>query len=116
MILEAGSKVLLAHRRLFESDSVRFFVGVVDDYEAGMARITGHTWLRDGYRGIFTKKSDGRTKVISLSSGTIIVYQLPSTVQMSSLRFDISEGTLLLEDGEGFRMDLSEGTHGARNA
>ena len=37
MILETGAKVLIAHRRLFEGDHGRYFTGVVEGYEGGLA-------------------------------------------------------------------------------
>jgi hypothetical protein len=43
MMLKEGDKILIAHRRLFEKDDVRFFVGRVDAYEAA----TGHSYVRD---------------------------------------------------------------------
>jgi hypothetical protein len=36
MLLKTGDKILIAHPRLFESDQDRFFVGQVEDYEAGV--------------------------------------------------------------------------------
>ena len=110
MILEPGTKVLVSHRRLFEQDHGRFFSGVVEGYERGVARICGHTWVRDGYRGEYSRKSDARTKIISLSSGTVIVYQLPGTVKMDRLRMESENTSLFLRDGSGFEMDLTEGT------
>ena len=117
MILETSSKVLISHRRLYDGDHTRFFVGVVEGYEAGIVRVCGHTWLRDGYQGLFRRKDDERTKVFSLASGTVMVYALPSTTDMTSLRFSIQGAEVYLEDEAGLRMDLSEGLlHGAPTA
>jgi hypothetical protein len=114
MILEHGSKILVSHRRQYEGDHARFFVGVVEDYEHGVVRATGHTWLRDGYQGVFKRKDDERTKIFSLDSGAVIVYALPSTVNLSTLTFDAQGGELALRDDFGFAMDMSEGIlHGA---
>jgi hypothetical protein len=55
MILERGAKVLVSHRRLFELDHGRYFIGVVEAYDAGVARVCGHTWTRDGYKGHFKR-------------------------------------------------------------
>ena len=38
MLLEPGDKILVAHRRLFERDVVRFFLGSVDAYERSRRR------------------------------------------------------------------------------
>ena len=47
-------------------------------------------------------------------SGTVIVYQLPSQVQIERLEFSTSGGLLFLQDGLGFQMDLTEGSLKAR--
>jgi hypothetical protein len=109
MILESGMKVLVTHRRLFESDHPRYFAGVVEGYENGLARVTGHTWTRDGYRGVFLRKQDARTKILAIGSGTMIVYQLPSTVQLEDFRIETEGARSYAHDASGFRMDLSEG-------
>ena len=108
MILEPGSKVLIAHRRLFDSDSGRFFIASVDAYEAGIARVTGHTWVRDTTFGKFQRKPAGVTKVISLSSGSLIVYALPDSLDLTSAMFVQNGSSLALCDGRGFEMDMSE--------
>ena len=37
MILNKGAKVLISHRRLYETDHGRYFTGMVDAYEDGIA-------------------------------------------------------------------------------
>lgn len=109
MILEEGSKVLIIHRRLFEGDNARFFVGVVDAYEQGVAKVRGHTWIRDSFSPGFFQKHDRRTKIASISSGTLLVYELPSETEMGKLKFSVNdEGKILLTDGNQLMLDLSE--------
>lgn len=109
MILETGSRVLIVHRRLFDGDGPRYFVGVVDGYEPGLVRVTGYSWTRDPFGGTFVRKSDIRTKVVSLVSGTVLVYQLSTeaTAEQLTLYFD-AEGCPFLVDGHRLRMDLAE--------
>lgn len=114
MLLDPGDTVLVAHRRLFEGDGVRFFLGRVDAYEAGVVKATGHSYTWDLLRGRMVEKRDERTKILSLSSGTLLVYQLPSDVASSSLAFAEQGGQLSLTDGAGYTMNLAEFTHGAR--
>jgi len=111
MILEPGSKTLIVHRRLFESDSPRYFVGTVDAYEHGVARVTGHTWLVDQLGGSFFRKPDSRTKIISLSAGTMIVYQLPASADLPHIKFEKYAGRIVLTDGKELKMDLCETEH-----
>ena len=109
-MLETGTKVFIAHRRLYEGDHGRFFVGVVEEYEAGVARIEGHTWLRSGYDGTYYRKDDLRTKIVPILSGSFIVYQLHTSVHLKSFRIEtVGTKTVARADG-GFLMDLSEAT------
>ena len=108
MLIERGAKVLVCHRRLFAEDQPRWFAGVVDDYGDGIARVTGFSWRRDPTRGI-QRRSDLRTKLVSLASGSLIVYQLPSETDLEALeiRQDQAHG-VWLTDRRKLSMDLSE--------
>ena len=113
MILEKGSKVLVSHRRLFEHDHGRYFVGVVEEYDSGVARVCGHTWMRDGYRGEFRRKDDERTKLIALASGTVIVYLLPASTRLDQLALEQEGVNVFVRDGHVVEMDVTEGVlHG----
>jgi hypothetical protein len=111
-MLEQGEKLLIVHRRLFEKDTPRFFVGEVQAYEAGMAKVKGYTFVKDLFGGNMKRKSASRTKIMSIVSGTFIVYQLPVTVLLDSVRFDLDQdGALVLKDDGGFSMDVAESMH-----
>lgn len=109
MILAEGDKVLIVHRRLFELDAARFFIGTVEAYEDGVARVTGHSWVKDQLAGGMIERQGRRTKLLALASGTLIVYRLPDDVDPLSLHFEApKEGGLWLADGGKLRMDLRE--------
>lgn len=114
MLLQEGDKILIAHRRLFEKDEARFFLGRVDAYESGVVKVTGHSYVRDRMSGQLLEKADTRTKILSLASGTFLVYQLPDQVALDNIEFISDDGRLSLTDGKGFTMNLAESTHGGR--
>jgi hypothetical protein len=58
------------------------------------------------------EKADERSKILALSSGTLLVYQLPDGVALDGLKFEIKDGSLSLTDGMEFTMNLAEHTHG----
>ena len=109
MILQNGAKILVAHRRLFDADHGRFFVGLVEGYDDGIACVSGHTWIRDGYTGEFKRKDDERTKLIAIGSGNVIVYLLPTHVPLSSMQLVVAGTSVHLRGEGGFEMDLTEG-------
>ena len=111
-MLELGEKLLIVHRRLFEKDAPRFFVGEVQEYEQGIVKVKGYTFVKDLFSGNMKRKSDLRTKVMSIVSGALIVYQLPIVVLLDSVTFNLDQdGGLVLTDGGGFSMDMSEALH-----
>jgi hypothetical protein len=114
MILNEGDNILIAHRRLYDRDDTRFFVGRVDAYEAGVVKVTGYSYVRDTLGGGMLAKAETRTKILSLSSGTLIVYQLPDRVALDALKFVSADGQLSLTNGKGFTMNLTESAHGGR--
>ncbi len=114
-VLATGDKVLIAHRRLYEHDQPRFFVGIVDVYDAGMMKVTGYCWIREPIRGDLEKKADRRTKIISILSAGYIVYQLPSRLDLDALVLGHDNAKkVVLSDGDGFMMDLTDRTQGVR--
>src|SRR4051812_4319827 len=99
MMLLPGDKILIAHRRLFESDDPRFFIGTVDSYEDGMARITGQSFVRERSSGRIQPKEEPATKIVSLSSGNLLAYVLPQVADLPSVRFLHESGKLVAADG-----------------
>jgi len=111
MLLPEGTKILAVHRRLFERDDGRFFLGSVEGFESGIALVTGYTFVRDMLSGEMKRKDDPRTKLISISSGTVLVYKLPDDVDLDQVKFIAHESELYLTDEGSLRMNLSEWTH-----
>lgn len=107
-MLQQKSLLLITYRRLFPEDDSRFFLGEVLAYQDGIVKVTGHTIVRDGVTGTMKEKSDARTKLFSISSGTLIVYELPGGMQLADLHFKSQGIRLTLTNNADFAMDLSE--------
>jgi hypothetical protein len=114
MVLKEGDKVMVAHRRLYRGDTAHYFVGRVDAYEAGLVRVTGHSYVRDLISGGMVEKTEARTKILAVSSGTLMVYRLPDATSLDTLTFTWADGRLSVTDGQGFMMNLGEIAHGGR--
>jgi hypothetical protein len=111
-MLTQEDKILIVHRRLFEKDTPRFFVGEVQAYEAGITKVNGYTFAKDMFSGNIQRKPYSRMKIISIISGTFLVYQLPVAVLLDSVRLDSNQdGTLVLKGDGGFSMDVAESIH-----
>lgn len=107
-MLKQQDLLLICYRRMFENDENRFFLGKVDAYENGIVKVTGHSFLRDGMSGQMTEKSSQTTKIMSISSGSLIVYLLPDNLDVNALRFEQKMMKLTLLDDNGFNLDLTE--------
>lgn len=107
-MLESGDKVLVAHRRLFEKDEPRYFVGQVLAYAEGVVKIRGHSFVRDVLKGSFVRKDDPRTKIVSIASGTFMLYQLPKDADLEAAKFEAHDAELVLTDGQTLKMNMAE--------
>lgn len=107
-MLELKDKVLACHRRLFDADEPRFFAGEVTAFNGAVVKLRGYSFVRDLNTGSLLRKPDERIKLISVIAGTHLLYQLPAAVVIQSLHFKLDEGLLVLADGAGFEMDLTE--------
>ena len=108
MLIDKGDLLLVAHRRLYPGDAERFFLGKVEEYEQGLARVSGYTWIHDAHHGQLTRKEDRRCKVLSISSGTLIVYVLPKGLELEQLEIEHLKSRMFLSDRRNFIMDISD--------
>lgn len=111
MILEQGENLLIVHRRLFERDHSRFFVGRVEAYEDGIARVTGYSFARDPDDLVYCRKNECHSKLVSLTSGTLLFYLLPIAIDVAQIQLQSLAPGLCLTDGESFSMNISEWIH-----
>ncbi len=111
MILETGDVVLVSHRRMFERDEVRFFLGQTVACEGPLLKAEGYTFVRDLSNGHIIKKEEKRKKVLSLDSPGHIVYQLPSDIDVDKVDIESGNGDAYMVDGSRKILNLSERTH-----
>ena len=110
MILDHGDMVLVSHRRMFEGDECRYFVGRTIAYDSGLVKLEGYSFVRDLSNGLIVKKSEERRKIVSLSSPGHFVYELPET-NLDTLEFKCVDGEVILVNGTCELMNMSERAH-----
>ena len=111
MILDPGENLLIVHRRLFERDHSRFFVGKIEDYEDGIARLSGYSFARDSNDGNYCRKHERHTRLFSIASGTLMIYCIPADVDIDRVKMVSGDMGLSLTDGASFTMNMSEWIH-----
>lgn len=108
-IIDTGDKLLIVHRRLYPSDMPRYFAGVVEAFDSGLALVSGYTWEKEQFAGQFRKKEDLRKKIVPIASGTVLAYLLPRETDVGKLVVEsLGRDTVWLTDHGKFRMDLTE--------
>ena len=110
MILTQGEKVHVIHRRHYEKDHHRHFVGVVDAYENGVARVTGHVYTVDPVKFSFMRRPETRTRLVSVISGDVLVNILPPKVSLEKIFYKQERKAVRVSDGSDWYLDLSEYT------
>ena len=108
-ILSPGEKIHVMHRRRFEKDVRRHFVGEVEGYEQGVARASGYVFVIDDLsKHLFVKRPDRRTKLIPIMSGDVIVNVIPETVDVEQVAYEPKDRSLVVTDGSAWTMDVKE--------
>jgi hypothetical protein len=110
MILNKGEKIHVIHRRHFEKDLHRHFVGVVEEYDSGVARVNGYVYTVDMAKFVFVKRPDRRIRVISVISGDLLVNVLPAAVDIENIVYKQEKKAVRVTDGSEWHLDISEHT------
>lgn len=108
MILKIGETVHLIHHRRFERDVRRHFIGVIEDYELGLARVSGYAFVTDDMnKHEFVRRPDRRTKIAALGAGHLLINVIPAGVQLEDIRYELRDRRLVVTDGS-WEMDIKE--------
>lgn len=109
MLLLKGEKIHVVHRRLFDRDIRKHFIGEVEDYEHGLVRVVGHVFvIEDTKENIFRKKPEQRTRVISLLTGEVFVNVIPPEVDLEKIRYEGVGHDVRVTDGSTWHLDIKE--------
>ena len=111
MILDVGDTVLVSHRRMYQHDEARFFVGQVVACDRELVKLEGYSFVRDLSTGAVIRKNEKRIKLLSIASPGYIFYQLMGDIEISEVNVKNETGDLFLVDGERTLMNLAEHSH-----
>jgi hypothetical protein len=107
-ILKPGEKLHVIHRRRLEREPHRHFVGAVEAYENGVARVTGYVYTVDTVKSAFFKRPDKRTRILAISSGDLLVNVLPDHVDLENIVYKLEKKSVRVTDGSDWFLDISE--------
>ncbi len=111
MLLDVGDTVLVAHRRMFQHDESRFFVGKMIGSDHELLKLEGYTFVRDLSSGKVIRKDELRVKLLSLAAPGYIFYQIMGDVNIENLAIACNSGEEVLTDGKRDLMNLAERSH-----
>jgi hypothetical protein len=108
MILRSGEKVHVIHRRYYDKDVHRHFIGTVEAYEDGVARVIGHVYTVDTVKFQYVRRPEIRTRIISIVSGELLVNVIPPSVDLEKITYKHEKKGVRVSDGSDWHLDLSE--------
>jgi hypothetical protein len=107
-ILKVGENIHVIHRKLYEGDIHRHFVGVVQACEGALVRVKGNLFAMDAKTNQFMKRDSPRTRIISLDSGEVIVNVLPEQVDIDQISYKPRPGGgFQVTDGSAWHFDIT---------
>jgi hypothetical protein len=107
-VLSAGEKIHIVHRRHLEIEPHRHFIGIVEAYEGGIARVTGHIFTVDLGRFEFVRRPEPRTRIVSLLGGDVLVNIIPPAIDLDRIVYQQKSKTVRVTDDSDWHLDLSE--------
>ena len=107
-ILAPGEKIHVIHRRHFDHEPHRHFVGVVNDYREGVLRMTGHVYAVDPTTYQFIRRPEQRVRVVSVVSGEVIVNVIPPSVDLSKISYRLEGTAGRVRAGCDWHLDISD--------
>ena len=109
MLLEPEEKVHVVTRRNFDGDLRRHFAGRVIHASETTARIEGYVFVYDPNSSSFVRRTNKRTRLVSLTDASNVINVLPRLVNLDQLAYRTNEqGRLVVSDGLSFEMDINE--------
>lgn len=111
MLIDQGDIILVSHRRMFERDESRFFLGRTIASEGPLLKAEGYSFVRDLSNGMIIKKQEKRIKLVSLDSPGHIVYQLPGGIDVDAVGIESGNGDAYMVEGKKRLLNLSERSH-----
>ncbi len=107
-LLRPGERIHVIHRRYFDKDIRRHFIGEVDFYDEGLIRASGYVFAVDESHGHnFVRRPDKRSRIFSVNDGGLIINVIPLLVDLEAVVYEPHNGSLRVTDGK-WSMDIKE--------
>jgi len=109
MLIQAGEKVHIITRRLFESDLRRHFAGIVIGADGSTLRLSGFAFVFDDGLNDFLRQDDRRERIFSLTDAGLVINLLPASANLDAIRYiSDDQGRRILTDEETFNLNINE--------
>lgn len=107
-LLNAGEKVHVIERRMFDGDARRHFVGEVEAASDTAVRVTGYTFVCNPMTGSFDRREPARTRIIPLGASGVVVYVIPEQIEIEAVRYEWGMGNRLVVRAGPWEVYLDE--------
>ncbi|HEX4079873.1 MAG TPA: hypothetical protein VHX61_13480 [Rhizomicrobium sp.] len=107
-VIDVGEKVHIIARRHFKEDQRRHFVGTVSMVSAGQIRVEGYTFGFNPTSSSFQRLPELRTRIFGILDSGYVINVIPRHVDVDRLRYHANQGTLVMSDGQGFKLEIND--------
>lgn len=114
MLIEVGEKVHVMHRRVFETDLRRHFIGEVIAVSDMATRVRGYTFVFDRGKNTYYRLPERRCRIIPIVDASLIINIIPRMAKVDQAVYMLDKnGHIVVTDNETFSLDVNEfgGTH-----
>lgn len=114
MIIQAGEKVHIMYRALYEGSTRRHVVGQVTAAEGSVCRIEGFVFIYDQHASTFARKLNMRTTIIDVAESGYVVNIIDPETVLDKVEYRYTSGAgVIVTDGGKFSLNVNE--FGARS-
>jgi len=109
LIIEAGEKIHVVYRSMYEKSTRRHFVGTILAAEKALCRVQGYVFVYDDKKTEFVKKDGLRTTIFDLAESGYVVNIIDPSVELNDVHYRYMSGEgLMATDGKGFLLNINE--------
>ena len=114
MLIEAGTKLHVIYRALYEKSTRRHFLGEVIKVDGVVCVLQGFAFVYDPKLETYQRKPERRRTVIDLAESGYVVNIVDANVNLDDVSYKYLQDTgMVATDGKNFSLDINE--FGLRN-
>ena len=109
VIIQAGEKLHIIYRALYENSTRRHFLGEVMAVQGAFCRLQGYVFVYDDKSTDFVRKEGKRTTIVNVAESGVITNIIPQATVLEEVGYDYLSGVgLVVTDNKNFQLNINE--------